>query len=170
MVIKKLSSFVCTLFALRVPQVCKESSNAVTGKFCAPAKLQERPNNGHGLGEPLEGELCCVCLSRLNEGEGTRILPCMHEFHKACIGRWLDVCRKTCPVCRFSMADEEKTRRREELTDEMMIWFSSFHAAGFWCVFLFIRHSNSLSVCLFQENVAIVFHLNRKSLRIHNWR
>lgn len=159
MVIKNFSSFVCSLFALlRVQQVCKESSNA--GKFNAPAKLQERPNDGHGLGEPLEGELCCVCMSRLNEGEGTRVLPCMHEFHKACIGRWLDVCRKTCPVCRFSMADEENTRRRrrEELTEEMMIWFSSFHAAGFWCVFLFTRHLKTLyfktMLQIFQENVA----------------
>lgn len=89
--------------------------------------------------DDLETELCCVCLSKLNEeGKVTLVLPCMHEFHKGCIARWLDWYRKTCPICRFSMGDKEKSRR-EELTEEMVIWFSSFHAAGFWSFICFTR-------------------------------
>ncbi|KAK2991887.1 hypothetical protein RJ640_011576 [Escallonia rubra] len=85
----------------------------------------------------LKDELCCVCLSKMEGGEDNsttiRALPCLHEFHKACIGRWFDGCRgKTCPVCRFSMEEEEgKAHKTEELTEEMVIWFSSFHVAGF---------------------------------------
>ncbi|KAL3720581.1 hypothetical protein ACJRO7_005404 [Eucalyptus globulus] len=86
--------------------------------------------------EPFGGEVCCVCLSGLKEDAGgdVRVLPCMHEFHKACVDRWFDACRRTCPICRFSMdgaGGDEGRRREEELTEEMVIWFSSFHAAGF---------------------------------------
>ncbi|CAI9110980.1 OLC1v1011105C1 [Oldenlandia corymbosa var. corymbosa] len=81
-----------------------------------------------------EKELCCVCLSRLNKGdEEKRSLPCGHEFHGECIESWLsNTRRKTCPVCRFLVEDgEEESIQREFLTDEMMVWFSSFHVAGF---------------------------------------
>ncbi|KAJ8624765.1 hypothetical protein MRB53_033295 [Persea americana] len=90
---------------------------------------------------PAEGQLsvrpdgscngdCCVCLSRLRDGEATRRLPCRHLFHTVCVDRWLNLCRKTCPLCRFCV-DVEILHRREELTEEMVIWFSSFHVAGF---------------------------------------
>lgn len=91
----------------------------------------------HGLAESLaESDLCeahescCVCLSRLKEGEDMKILPCLHKFHKDCIDRWFSACRKTCPMCRFSMEDN-KSYVKEVLTEEMIIYFSSFHVAGF---------------------------------------
>ncbi|KAK3224373.1 hypothetical protein Dsin_011398 [Dipteronia sinensis] len=81
--------------------------------------------------ENFESESCCVCLSRLEDGEDMRVLPCLHKFHKLCVDMWFDACTKTCPLCRFSMVEEEKFLRKEELTEEMIIWFSSFHVAGF---------------------------------------
>ncbi|WCJ32706.1 E3 ubiquitin-protein ligase ZNRF3 [Euphorbia peplus] len=80
----------------------------------------------------VEGDFCCVCLSMIG-GEDTRVLPCMHKFHKVCIERWFNVCRKTCPVCRLVVGEEERctNKREEQLTEEMVIWFSSFHVAGF---------------------------------------
>ncbi|GMI86340.1 hypothetical protein HRI_002303300 [Hibiscus trionum] len=80
-----------------------------------------------------EGEMCCVCLSSMEEGEERRVLPCMHEFHRGCVDRWVSSCRKNCPICRFSMGEEDMVQfhRREAFTDEMLIWFSSFHIAGF---------------------------------------
>ncbi|KAG2694128.1 hypothetical protein I3843_08G122600 [Carya illinoinensis] len=73
-----------------------------------------------------------VCLSRLKMGQDRRTLTCLHEFHKVCVDRWFDVCRKTCPVCRFSMGGgEDNCNVQQVLTDEMVIWFSSFHVAGF---------------------------------------
>ncbi|KAI3499941.1 hypothetical protein L1887_35755 [Cichorium endivia] len=87
-----------------------------------------------GTNEFGQDDLCCVCLLKLEKAtdEERRVLACGHEFHKACVNKWFDVCRKTCPVCRFSFeAEEMKTRKSEELTAEMAIWFSSFHVAGY---------------------------------------
>ncbi|WOG97570.1 hypothetical protein DCAR_0416911 [Daucus carota subsp. sativus] len=117
MMIKNFSSLVCNMLVSRGIQILRKPSKIV--------------NFFGAQDDDLEIELCCVRLTRLNEeGKLTRVLPCMHEFHKGCISRWLDWYCKTCPICRFPMADREKTRR-EELTEEMVIWFSSFHAAGF---------------------------------------
>ncbi|KAF3634560.1 hypothetical protein FXO38_03038 [Capsicum annuum] len=78
------------------------------------------------------GERCCVCLSRLKDGDDKRVLPCLHEFHRECVDRWLNGAQRTCPVCRFSMEDGKKLSiKTEDLTDEMVIWFSSFHVAGY---------------------------------------
>lgn len=97
------------------------------------------------LEKALEGETCCVCLSSMGNtdgdgdkgvGNGTSVLPCLHEFHKVCVERWFEECRRTCPICRYSMegggggSHEDETN--QILTDEMVIWFSSFHTSGFW--------------------------------------
>nr|AKB91469.1 RING-H2 [Pisum sativum] len=74
--------------------------------------------------------LCCVCLSMLNNKDEIRVLPCSHEFHKVCVNSWLKGHHKTCPLCRFSMGAEEKTHHAEMFSEEMLIWFSSFHIAG----------------------------------------
>lgn len=78
-----------------------------------------------------DGDLeCCVCLSRLVEGNGTRKLPCCHLFHRECVDKWLVLCQNTCPLCRLSI-NCEPMRREMELTEELMIWFSSYYAPGF---------------------------------------
>ncbi|PKA56004.1 E3 ubiquitin-protein ligase RHA2A [Apostasia shenzhenica] len=75
---------------------------------------------------------CCVCLSRLEEGAGTRKLPCHHLFHRECVDRWLAVCRRTCPLCRFCI-DAKPPPASEELdyNDELVIWFSAFLVPGY---------------------------------------
>ncbi|XP_058185970.1 uncharacterized protein LOC131303222 [Rhododendron vialii] len=122
MVIKNLVSFIWSFIGYRGRKRIKSSSphEAIGLKLC----------------EDLDGaELCCVCLSSLEEGGsedcGTRVLPCLHEFHRVCIATWFSGRRKTCPVCRFLVEDEEKPQTKEDLTEEMVIWFSSFHVAGF---------------------------------------
>ncbi|ONK71633.1 uncharacterized protein A4U43_C04F10710 [Asparagus officinalis] len=83
------------------------------------------------LNSAEDGELeCCVCLSRLVEGSDTRKLPCCHLFHRECVDKWLILCRSTCPLCRLSI-NCEAMRREMELTEELMIWFSSYYAPGF---------------------------------------
>ncbi|KAL5995695.1 hypothetical protein ACLOJK_041811 [Asimina triloba] len=78
-----------------------------------------------------DGE-CCVCLSSMNGGGETRRLPCSHWFHRVCVDRWLSLPQKTCPLCRsYVEGGPVLNRKREELTEEMVIWFSSFHVAGF---------------------------------------
>ncbi|BAT99946.1 hypothetical protein LR48_Vigan499s004500 [Vigna angularis] len=73
---------------------------------------------------------CCVCLSRLKARDEIRVLPCSHKFHKICVNRWLKGHHKTCPLCRFSLGAEQKSHRAEIFSEEMLIWFSSFHIAG----------------------------------------
>ncbi|ESW29874.1 hypothetical protein PHAVU_002G105800 [Phaseolus vulgaris] len=73
---------------------------------------------------------CCVCLSRLKARDEIRVLPCSHKFHKICVNRWLKGHHKTCPLCRFSLGAEDKSHRAEMFTEEMLMWFSSFHIAG----------------------------------------
>ncbi|PIM97757.1 hypothetical protein CDL12_29772 [Handroanthus impetiginosus] len=102
-------------------------------------KGPKMPSNSHAAAAE-----CAVCLSILEGKTGRRVLPCQHEFHTVCVDRWLSVpCFKnTCPVCRLliegdegdssSGSDYHKDFMRQEcLTDEMVIWFSSFHVAGF---------------------------------------
>lgn len=86
---------------------------------------------------------CAVCLSRLTKETSTRVLPCQHEFHSLCVETWLAAphFKNTCPVCRFSIEDDRGANRGDRdrnrivqecfITDEMVIWFSSFHVAGF---------------------------------------
>ncbi|KAK1261437.1 hypothetical protein QJS04_geneDACA001241 [Acorus gramineus] len=70
----------------------------------------------------VEGESCCVCLSSLVKGVGSRQLRCGHSFHSTCIERWFS-CRRTCPLCRFCCDEEIGFRREDKLMEEMMMWF-----------------------------------------------
>ncbi|XP_052197139.1 uncharacterized protein LOC127804321 [Diospyros lotus] len=126
MAFKMLVSLVRRFINLgRRPRIKNPSSfEAVAASIVADIVME-------GANEDPGDELCCVCLSRFKEGEDARVLPCLHEFHRVCIDRWFDLCRKTCPVCRFLVEEEEKFPVKEALTDEMVIWFSSFHVAGF---------------------------------------
>ncbi|KAL1223898.1 RING-H2 finger protein ATL43 [Cardamine amara subsp. amara] len=68
-----------------------------------------------------EEECCSVCLMRMEEEDVIKSLPCSHEFHSLCVETWFNVSSKICcPLCRFSPATII-------LTDELLIWFSSFH-------------------------------------------
>ncbi|CAK9320772.1 unnamed protein product [Citrullus colocynthis] len=83
-------------------------------------------------GAAMEREWCSLCLSKVIEGEEAQILPCQHEFHKICVERWFHEChkQKTCSICRFWMRNED-VQTTEVLTEEMVIWFTSFHVIGF---------------------------------------
>lgn len=42
---------------------------------------------------------CVVCMSIMVNAEVVRVLPCNHEFHAACVDKWLRN-NRTCPICR----------------------------------------------------------------------
>lgn len=91
------------------------------------------PLDGGKLKAASDGEGdCCVCLSRLKEEDVMRRLPCGHLFHRECVDRWLAMCRRTCPLCRLSVGGVLEGGMEEQFTEELMIWFSSFHVPGFW--------------------------------------
>ena len=43
---------------------------------------------------------CYICLSDYATGDELRRLPCRHEFHSACVDKWLVEVHRTCPLCR----------------------------------------------------------------------
>lgn len=43
---------------------------------------------------------CYICLDEYEEGDKIRILPCRHEYHVACIDKWLKEIHGVCPLCR----------------------------------------------------------------------
>uniref|UniRef100_A0AAY4BPM5 RING-type domain-containing protein n=1 Tax=Denticeps clupeoides TaxID=299321 RepID=A0AAY4BPM5_9TELE len=50
---------------------------------------------------------CRICLCEYTAGEELRVLPCLHDFHAECVGRWLQQ-SPSCPICR---ADTKPDRR-----------------------------------------------------------
>ncbi|KAI3802798.1 hypothetical protein L1987_30941 [Smallanthus sonchifolius] len=53
-----------------------------------------------------DGLECSVCLSELEQGEKTRVLPkCNHVFHAECIDMWFHS-HSTCPVCRNPVSEQ----------------------------------------------------------------
>ena len=107
------------------------STSTVPQKMIKQQSSECAASSSSNLVENCDAVWCCVCLSRLKDKDEIRVLPCLHKFHKICVNRWLKGHHKTCPLCRFSMGgSEEKSHRAEMFTEEMLIWFSSFHIAG----------------------------------------
>lgn len=78
---------------------------------------------------------CAVCLSKFEEGDEIRQLPCCHSFHKACLDKWLDHQQITCPLCRSCLLTEDAAQKmrlsEQALTDELIFWYSSFQESGY---------------------------------------
>jgi hypothetical protein len=60
----------------------------------------------------LEYPECSICLTVVNDGEDTILLPCGHMFHDACVTKWLKI-HNTCPLCRFELATDNAEYERE---------------------------------------------------------
>ncbi|CDP01858.1 unnamed protein product [Coffea canephora] len=143
MVFKKFVFCICSILGLRGGWRRRVFATAITldkikegsspSRQTGSSEIRSRFGDDHEANCDQVEKICCViCLSRLKEGEEKRLLPCHHEFHRECVDKWLNTSRKTCPVCRFLMEDEQRNpQKREFLTEEMVIWFSSFHVAGF---------------------------------------
>lgn len=69
-----------------------------------------------------EGLECAVCISDVEEGEKTRILPkCEHGFHVECIDMWFQS-HSTCPICRNLINDQtEILVEQEESTTNVLL-------------------------------------------------
>jgi hypothetical protein len=57
---------------------------------------------------PVDLELCSICLDEYEAGDKLRCLPCNHVFHGKCIGRWLAERSATCPLCKTDLWEEEE--------------------------------------------------------------
>ncbi|XP_010542076.1 PREDICTED: uncharacterized RING finger protein C4G3.12c-like isoform X2 [Tarenaya hassleriana] len=47
---------------------------------------------------------CYICLSEYEDGDKIRLLPCHHEYHMACVDKWLKEIHGVCPLCRGDVA------------------------------------------------------------------
>ncbi|KZV31719.1 hypothetical protein F511_00523 [Dorcoceras hygrometricum] len=56
------------------------------------SKLKRKPSD--------EAAQCYICLVEYEDGDSMRILPCHHEFHRACVDKWLKEIHRVCPLCR----------------------------------------------------------------------
>ena len=50
---------------------------------------------------------CAVCLECFERGQSVSRLPCTHQYHRACIEKWLAT-HVECPVCRVDLAGDER--------------------------------------------------------------
>lgn len=51
----------------------------------------------------IEDAVCAICLGDIEDGLENIRLPCSHQFHRACIYKWLTSSQNmahTCPICR----------------------------------------------------------------------
>lgn len=58
-----------------------------------------------GIFSKKKKEECVICCMVYTSGERLINLPCAHQYHSACIKRWLSV-NKQCPVCQTEVQDE----------------------------------------------------------------
>lgn len=61
----------------------------------------------NGADEQDNMSVCCICMREFNDGDNVRLLPCMHQFHKQEIDKWLSSSAK-CPICKTPIADANK--------------------------------------------------------------
>jgi hypothetical protein len=52
-----------------------------------------------------EASQCHICLVEYEDGDHIRVLPCQHEYHKACVDKWLKEVHRVCPLCRGDVCD-----------------------------------------------------------------
>ncbi|ELU11856.1 hypothetical protein CAPTEDRAFT_219920, partial [Capitella teleta] len=51
---------------------------------------------------------CKICLSEFEDKEEVRRLPCLHQYHTACIDEWLRM-KAQCPTCRCDVREATRT-------------------------------------------------------------
>ncbi|XP_027177280.1 uncharacterized protein LOC113776346 isoform X1 [Coffea eugenioides] len=62
-----------------------------------PVKIHRKPERLESGDDVIQ---CYICLAEYEEGDKIRILPCHHEYHVACIDKWLKEIHGVCPLCR----------------------------------------------------------------------
>ncbi|KAK4357923.1 hypothetical protein RND71_023533 [Anisodus tanguticus] len=82
-------------------------SHSCNNNFTTTSIISEgAPHDDHDLRvtrfehNTLESMECAICLCKIEGGEEVRELNCDHLFHRACLDRWINCGRTTCPLCR----------------------------------------------------------------------
>lgn len=52
-----------------------------------------------------EATRCNICLVEYEDGDQVKVLPCHHEYHVACVDKWLKEIHRVCPLCRSNVCE-----------------------------------------------------------------
>lgn len=80
-------SDIARLPTFRIPSSHKQKNQDDSIQYC-----------NDKVGKDLMNKTCPVCLENFIEEDVVCTLPCLHQFHKECVSKWLRI-RATCPVC-----------------------------------------------------------------------
>ncbi|KAL3535951.1 hypothetical protein ACH5RR_004412 [Cinchona calisaya] len=72
-----------------------------------PVKNHRKPERFESEDEVAQ---CYICLAEYEEEDKIRILPCHHEYHVACIDKWLKEIHGVCPLCRGDVREDLSSR------------------------------------------------------------
>ncbi|KAK6941568.1 Zinc finger, RING-type [Dillenia turbinata] len=53
----------------------------------------------------VEDSVCCICLTRYEDNDELRELPCTHFFHTSCVDKWLKI-NASCPLCKYEVGQK----------------------------------------------------------------
>eukprot|EP01018_Ginkgo_biloba_P016577 Gb_40184 [translate_table: standard] len=68
-----------------------------------PLRIHKKSEQSETVNE--EESQCYICLVEYEDGEQIRILPCHHEYHMACVDKWLKEVHRVCPLCRGNVCE-----------------------------------------------------------------
>ncbi|XP_045605373.2 E3 ubiquitin-protein ligase ZNRF3 [Procambarus clarkii] len=84
-----------------------EDGGGSGGEGCKAGEDQDEEDEegSHEISVLSEGpEVCVVCLEEYRPHQELRVLPCKHEFHRACVDPWL-LQHRTCPLCNYNIIE-----------------------------------------------------------------
>lgn len=73
---------------------------------------------------------CPICFEALDDS-GTETGVCVHKFHRACIGAWVQTGKNTCPCCRIEF-DANRIICEGAGADTIICNNSIAHPRGWW--------------------------------------
>lgn len=90
-------------FKVRRDQCTNNSESPVVeeGGFIAAGTEKERTISG-------EDAVCCICLTKYEDDDELRELPCSHFFHTECVDKWLKI-NASCPLCKSEIGSGENS-------------------------------------------------------------
>lgn len=69
-----------------------------------PIRNHKKPEKNENVND--EAAQCYICLAEYEEGDKIRVLPCHHEYHMACVDKWLKEIHRVCPLCRGNVCEQ----------------------------------------------------------------
>ncbi|XP_078684441.1 uncharacterized protein LOC144917940 [Branchiostoma floridae x Branchiostoma belcheri] len=79
-----------------------------------PQEIENIPYRNFARNE--EAKTCSICIVNYRTGNRVKMLPCAHEFHEACIKRWLRD-HENCPTCRQPVREADRAAAAEAGAD-----------------------------------------------------